>query len=63
MLRDRPQAAIDFCSLLRNRFVLLSPAFLDLEAEWSALERELSEAAGRVVGKACPARRHKLGLT
>ncbi|CAK9880488.1 unnamed protein product [Sphagnum jensenii] len=63
MLRNRPQATANFCSLLRDRFVLLSPAFLDPEAEWSALERELSEAAGRVVGKARPARRHKPGLT
>ncbi|CAK9861114.1 unnamed protein product [Sphagnum jensenii] len=63
VLRDRPQAAADFCSLLRNRFALLSLALLDLEAEWSTLERELYEAAGRVVGKAHPARRHKPGLT
>jgi len=63
MLRNRPQATANFCSLLCDRFALLSPAFLDPEAEWSALERELSEAAGRVVGKARPARRHKPGLT
>jgi hypothetical protein len=63
VLWDRPQATADFCSLLRNRFALLSPALLDPEAEWSALERELSEVAGHVVGKARPARRHKPGLT
>jgi len=62
VLRDRPQAVANFCSLLRNRFALLSPALLDPEAEWSALERELSKVAGCVVGKVCPARRHKPGL-
>jgi hypothetical protein len=62
VLRNRPQATANFCSLLRDRFALLSPAFLDPEAEWSVLERELSEATGRVVGKARPARRHKPSL-
>jgi len=63
VLRDKPQAVADFCNFLRNRFVLLSLALLDVEAEWSALERELSEAVGRVVGKARPTCRHKPGLT
>ncbi|CAK9198619.1 unnamed protein product [Sphagnum troendelagicum] len=38
-------------------------ATLPPSAELCTLEHELSEAAGRVVGKAHPARRHKPGLT
>ncbi|CAM6020000.1 unnamed protein product [Sphagnum balticum] len=61
-LRDKLQVVVDFCHLLRNRFALLSPDLLDLEVEWSALECEISEATGQVVGKARPAHRHKLGF-
>jgi hypothetical protein len=59
-LWDRPQAAADFCRLLHNRFVLLSPDLLDFEVEWSAMECEIFKVVGQVVGKARPARRQKL---
>lgn len=62
-LWDKPHATTDFCRLLRNRFVLLSPNLLDPEVEWSTLECENSEATGQVVGKARPAHYHKLSLT
>jgi hypothetical protein len=46
VMRGKPEAVVDFCRLLRNRFTLMSPNLLDLEVEWSALECEIFEAVG-----------------
>jgi len=54
---------VDFCHLFHNWFALLFPNLFDHEVEWYALECEISEGVGHVVGKAMPTHHHKLGLT
>jgi hypothetical protein len=54
---------MNFCRLLCNQFALLSLELLDPKVEWFAMEHEISEVTGQVVGKARPAHRHKLGIT
>ncbi len=58
-LRDKPQAAANFCRLLCNQFVLMFLDILDPEVEWFAMECEIFKVVGQVVGKARPDHHHK----